>query len=110
MLVLEYPVITLILVSIDLIFLFTALFSTDNFFREEDYYYNNEEQTYASEQVDDLVSDQATHGTDPITEQLYNYHSFMKKKTPTIRWSKQETEVFYEVPISIILSHLIFFY
>ncbi|KAK4834747.1 hypothetical protein QYF36_000132 [Acer negundo] len=70
--------------------------SNENFFHEEDYYYNNEEQTYAPEQVDDSVGDQATHGADPITEQLYNYHSFMKKKTPTIRWSKQETEVFYE--------------
>ncbi|KAK2665381.1 hypothetical protein Ddye_003955 [Dipteronia dyeriana] len=70
--------------------------STENYFHEEDYYYNNEEQTYASEQVDYSVGDHATHGADPSTEQLYNYHSFMKKKTPTIRWSKQETEVFYE--------------
>ncbi|KAL5858255.1 hypothetical protein ACOSQ3_005713 [Xanthoceras sorbifolium] len=58
--------------------------STENYFHEE--VYHNEEQTFASEQGDGSVVYQAT----------YNYHSFMKNKTPTIRWSKQDTEVFYE--------------
>ena len=49
---------------------------------------HNEEDTVASEQDGGYANDQSNF--------LFNHHSFMDK-TPTARWSKQDTELFYEV-------------
>ncbi|XP_048233877.1 uncharacterized protein LOC8285747 isoform X3 [Ricinus communis] len=59
--------------------------STANSFHGEDSH--NEEDTVTSEQSGGHINDQSNI--------LFNYHSFMDK-TPTARWSKQETELFYE--------------
>lgn len=59
---------------------------------EEDYH--NEDETFASEQDNGSFGDPATDRVQPRVH-YFNYQSFMKK-TPTVRWSKQETELFYE--------------
>lgn len=81
------------------LFVFFQNFSTENHGQNE----YDAEQTFASEQGDGSAGgDQGIDGSNsgPI---LYNYHSFMRNKTRTIRWSKQETDVFYEVFTMIIL-------
>ncbi|XP_058003162.1 uncharacterized protein LOC110649928 isoform X2 [Hevea brasiliensis] len=59
--------------------------STTNSFHGKDSH--NEEDIGISEQYGGCVDDQSNF--------LFNYHSFMDK-TPTARWSKQDTELFYE--------------
>ena len=49
---------------------------------------HNEEDIVASEQDGGYTNDQSNF--------LFNHHSFMDK-TPTVRWSKQDIELFYEV-------------
>ncbi|KAJ0010439.1 hypothetical protein Pint_34748 [Pistacia integerrima] len=62
----------------------------ENPFDEEDYH--NGEETFASEQGNGYTGDQATRR---VQSSHFNYQSFMKK-TPTVRWSKQDTDLFYE--------------
>ncbi|PON77383.1 TFIIIB transcription factor [Trema orientale] len=65
--------------------------SVENSFHEDTSY---NEETFVSEQdqhYDD--DDQATYRAQPSTR-FINYQSFMDK-TPSTRWSKQETELFY---------------
>ncbi|KAJ0077619.1 hypothetical protein Patl1_36484 [Pistacia atlantica] len=64
--------------------------SAENPFDEEDYH--NGEETFASEQGNGYTGDQATRR---VQSSHFNYQSFMKK-TPTVRWSKQDTDLFYE--------------
>ncbi|XP_031252235.1 uncharacterized protein LOC116110139 isoform X2 [Pistacia vera] len=64
--------------------------SAENPFDEEDYH--NGEETFASEQGSGYTGDQATRR---VQSSHFNYQSFMKK-TPTVRWSKQDTDLFYE--------------
>ncbi|PON65136.1 Octamer-binding transcription factor [Parasponia andersonii] len=74
-----------------LIFLCNSSNSVENSFRENTSY---NEETFVSEQdqhYDD--DDQATYRALPSTP-FINYQSFMDK-TPSTRWSKQETELFY---------------
>ncbi|XP_052288409.1 uncharacterized protein LOC102613204 isoform X7 [Citrus sinensis] len=66
--------------------------SAEHSSREEDYH--NEDETFASEQDNGSFGDPATDRVQPRVH-FFNYQSFMKK-TPTVRWSKQETELFYE--------------
>uniref|UniRef100_A0A2P2LJP7 Myb-like domain-containing protein n=1 Tax=Rhizophora mucronata TaxID=61149 RepID=A0A2P2LJP7_RHIMU len=54
----------------------------------------NEGDTYASEQGEDHTKVQ-TNGGAQSNFPLFNHHSFMDR-TPTTRWSKQDTELFYE--------------
>lgn len=83
--------------SVDLIFwLQFSLFSAEHSSREEDYH--NEDETFASEQDNGSFGDPATDRVQPRVH-FFNYQSFMKK-TPTVRWSKQETELFYEVCVA----------
>lgn len=71
------------------------LFSAENSFHEENYH--NEEDPFASEEGNDSMGDQSNHRVQSNSI-YFNYQSFMKK-TPTVRWSKQETELFYEVHV-----------
>lgn len=64
-----------------------------NSFNEESSY--NGEETFASEQGRDSDDDQPNYEAQP-RETHINYQSFMDK-TPSTRWSKQDTELFYEV-------------
>ncbi|EXC04412.1 Transcription factor TFIIIB component B'' [Morus notabilis] len=57
----------------------------------EDASYN--EETFVSEQGQYSDDDQPSYKVQPSS--LYNHQSFMKK-TPRARWSKQDTELFYE--------------
>lgn len=65
--------------------------SAGNSFREDASY--NEEETFVSEQGQYSDDDQPSYKVQPSS--LYNHQSFMKK-TPRARWSKQDTELFYE--------------
>ncbi|XP_062176701.1 uncharacterized protein LOC133881710 isoform X4 [Alnus glutinosa] len=63
-----------------------------NSFNEESSY--NREETFASEQGRGSDDDQPNYEVQP-NETLINYQSFMDK-APSTRWSKQDTELFYE--------------
>lgn len=64
-----------------------------NSFNAESSY--NREETFASEQGRGSDDDQPNYEVQP-NETLINYQSFMDK-APSTRWSKQDTELFYEV-------------
>ncbi|XP_061369326.1 uncharacterized protein LOC133312165 isoform X2 [Gastrolobium bilobum] len=55
---------------------------------------NNEEETLGSEDGRDTGDDQASESI-PFASSLFNYQSFMDK-APRGKWSKQDTELFYE--------------
>ena len=82
--------------SIDFFFFFghnSFLCSSSNSFHEEDPY--NGEEAFASEQGRGSDDDEPNYEV-PISDRLINYQSYMDK-TPRTRWSKQDTELFYEV-------------
>ncbi|KAA8544721.1 hypothetical protein F0562_019575 [Nyssa sinensis] len=54
----------------------------------------NEDETFTSEHGEGS-NDEQTIPTVQESSTYYNYHSYMEK-TPTARWSKQDTELFYE--------------
>lgn len=58
---------------------------------------NNEEETFSSDDdgLRDQEDDQASKKF-ASTVPLYNSHSF-RDKSPRVKWSKQDTEKFYEV-------------
>uniref|UniRef100_A0A2K1YMI2 SANT domain-containing protein n=1 Tax=Populus trichocarpa TaxID=3694 RepID=A0A2K1YMI2_POPTR len=66
--------------------------STDNPFHGE--YSHNEEDGFASEQ-DITHGDDQTYVRAQPSSSLFNYQSFMDR-APNSRWSKQDTELFYE--------------
>ncbi|XP_011010994.1 PREDICTED: uncharacterized protein LOC105115711 isoform X2 [Populus euphratica] len=66
--------------------------STDNPFHGE--YSHNEEDGFASEQ-DVTHGDDQTYVRAQPSSSLFNYQSFMDR-APNSRWSKQDTELFYE--------------
>ncbi|XP_038707911.1 transcription factor TFIIIB component B'' homolog isoform X2 [Tripterygium wilfordii] len=72
--------------------------STNNTFHEEGTFheddYNNEEETLASEKGEDYNDYRANYKiqSGPL---YFNHQSYMNK-TPRARWSKQDTELFYE--------------
>ncbi|XP_075674341.1 uncharacterized protein LOC142643554 isoform X1 [Castanea sativa] len=66
--------------------------SSSNSFHEEDPY--NGEEAFASEQGRGSDDDEPGYEV-PISDRLINYQSYMDK-TPRTRWSKQDTELFYE--------------
>ena len=67
--------------------------SSYNSFHEESSY--NGEETFASEQGRGSDDDQPSYEVQP-SNPFINYQTFMDK-TPSTRWSKQDTELFYEV-------------
>ncbi|KAM4089137.1 hypothetical protein ACB094_07G126500 [Castanea mollissima] len=66
--------------------------SSSNSFHEEDPF--NGEEAFASEQGRGSDDDEPGYEV-PISDRLINYQSYMDK-TPRTRWSKQDTELFYE--------------
>ncbi|KAK9286556.1 hypothetical protein L1049_014955 [Liquidambar formosana] len=66
--------------------------SAENSFRG--YAPNNEEEPFASEEDRGLNEDQPNIRVQQSSSN-FNYHSYMNK-TPSARWSKQDTELFYE--------------
>uniref|UniRef100_A0A2N9J4E0 Uncharacterized protein n=1 Tax=Fagus sylvatica TaxID=28930 RepID=A0A2N9J4E0_FAGSY len=66
--------------------------SSYNSFHEESSY--NGEETFASEQGRGSDDDQPSYEVQP-SNPFINYQTFMDK-TPSTRWSKQDTELFYE--------------
>lgn len=73
--------------------IFFFLCRSYNSFNEESSY--SREETFASEQSRGSDDDQPNYEVQP-NESLINYQSFMDK-APSTRWSKQDTELFYEV-------------
>ena len=72
--------------------------SADNSFHEDAY---QNEETFVSEQGQGSDDDQAIR-IQPRSSYI-NYQSFMDK-TPSTRWSKQDTELFYEVNLLEIID------
>lgn len=79
------------------------MFRTDTFAEE---IYNDGEENLASEQGKGTDDDEMPDVVD-MTSAYFNYQSFMDK-TPRTKWSKSDTERFYEVIIHIILMALSF--
>jgi hypothetical protein len=57
---------------------------------------NNEEETFSSDDDGFREEDDQARKKFTSTVPLYNSHSF-KDKPPRVKWSKQDTEKFYEV-------------
>ena len=76
--------------------------------------FNDGEESLASEQGRG-TDDEETPDVVDMTSAYFNYHSFMDK-TPRIKWSKHDTERFYEVikppffPQEFSYSYLMFIY
>lgn len=64
---------------------------------------------HGEEEDDTVTSEQDGGVADDQSNSLFNCHSFMDK-TPTARWSKQDTELFYEVPMDLILHFIYLIY
>lgn len=64
--------------------------------------YNDGEESLASEQGRGTDDDETPDVVD-MTSAYFNYQSFMDK-TPRTKWSKQDTERFYEVIIPLFFS------
>lgn len=58
-----------------------------------DYYEDHD--PFASEQGRES-NDELEHGTVEESSTFFNYHTHMKR-TPRVRWTKRDTELFYEV-------------
>lgn len=88
------------MLSIDAHFLLLFLLffhcSTNNdSHKEANHDEENEEETFPSEQDRNSEENQASYRVN-ASSFLLNYQSYMDK-TPTVRWSKQDTELFYGV-------------